>query len=508
MITPLQNMLQQLLKEADTSQQLVSTNTLDPVFSGRSVKKNNIVQTELSNFMLSKADYASISDKKLVERLCQLCDTLPDERFDVRNQETCAKALADIICKNTKKNSNIDSEEFTGDESDESDKGYQSWNEHNESEPNPNKKDKATLTPKHTKACENDLETQEKRHIKLLSKQETDAMLKEVLDTYNLTFSTEHKTLKDFLRALKISHIITQNSLQDIFLPLLTASLEILSLSEDFRGKTTKEILNHLGVINDDIDDDDWQDLKTKIDSKEKIIESQEDLEQVIKEYKLFINDIKLRAELLTGYEDPMVRFSSAGEYSIHSKDPKVRKLVYKNLEEFKEKALKEYKYDINKMRATVEYATYKANMEIVHSESRVSSLLFNMSPFLTNENSHIKYNTRLTYDLIDALKKGVITSEEYSEEINKIKYGNCDHFADSIRKTLEQLKYDKGEYGIVVLKGFGENISHTFNYITVNDKITIVDAWKNVVCDLASMERFYPAYFCENSGYLLRFLG
>ena len=506
MLSPLQTMLQQLLSKTDTNEQRVSEDSIAPKFSGKSVKKINTFKTELSNFMLSKADYASISDKKLVERLCQLCDTQPDERFDLRNQETCAKTLADIICKHIENNSDNISDEFSGYESNGSDKGYESWNEQNSSQPNPNVKEKETSTFEHTKACGNDDEAQEKNPIKLLSKKETDTMLKEVLDTYNLVFSTEYKTLREFYRADSEKNRTASNEMIYSYLPLLTVTLEILRLSEDFQGKTTKELLTHLGIINDNIEDEMWENLEETINSQEKIIKTQEDLDQVISEFRFYINDIKLREKHMTGLEDPKVKFSSVGEYSIHSKDPKERKIVQERLAELKEKALRTYKDDVNKMRATIDYAMYRANREFVHSNSRVSGLLFNSSPFLAYENDIIRNKVLDTYHLYHDHKENLISTDEFEQKLKDSKYGNCDLFAVKIFDIFKELNYSKGEFGQIFLTTNRFKMGHSFNFITTGKKITIVDSWKNMIFDLGSFKTFLSEYTDKNDAYKIEF--
>ena len=504
MITPLQAELKQCLSTSNSNKRFITTQPDNIEFSERSVKQIDEIQIELSNFMLGQEEYSGISDKNLVDRICRLCDTQPDERFNIKNSVECAKALTDIISNYMDKDITTKAESATSKQSVEDvQSNYKIPESHGET--SIQSIDRSTV--KKTNTLELKQETQEPSTIKLLSKQEIDGMEKEVLDTFNLTFCTGYESLHDFFKSGSLSNSLARLKLTTDFLPLLSAALEIFRFSEEFKGKNTKELLEHLGFIYDGMEDEELDELTTKLNETYKIIETQEDLEQVIKEFNFYIKDIKYKERKMTGFEDPEIPFSSVGEYSVHTKDPEIRKKVYQNLSALKEKALKAYKYDINKMRATIDYALYKANVELVHSKTRELALGFNLNPLLVKESVLIESKVNETYRLDEQLKNKSISSEEYEQKISQTKFGNCDHFSDNVFRTFRDLDYDKGIFGqAMITSSMPDQIGHCFNYVTVNDIIMIVDPWKGISFDLGSLKDYYSEFCYTDNPYEIQF--
>ena len=337
-------------------------------------------------------------------------------------------------------------------------------------------------------------------HIKLLSKQESQDLQQKVLDTYNLMLNTNYETLSDFFRSDEsISWVAINNS------NITELALAAMYFSEDFQGQDMKELANSLGIISEDISKSSWNTFCESLRHPTKIIKKQEDLDDIVSNLQYFSKDIEYKTKKLTGREDPDIKYLSIGEHSIHAPEESIKKSVRDKLTHLKTLALDESLSVNDTLYATIEYAMQKANAEIVHSRSRMSELLFENNPFLEIEGREVSIAVQNVYDT----EKLNINNKE-SEDINEqeiSKFGNCDHFSENVQKTFEHLNYELGGYGkILITSPTSKNLGHSLNYITLADKVMVVDAWKGIYFDLSNFRTFFPEYCESKNSYTLEF--
>ena len=553
MVTPLQLKLIQCLN-ADN---ILTQPPEQSLFGNRSVKKVEKIQKELKSFLSGSARYVNITDTKLIKRICTLCDTKFDSRFQIKDHDQCAQEIVSMISSYTQPNMPSNKQKIVSEEEpghiNHSDiaiikQNIQEVKIQKDQEEKPKFPDPqdilVTNTSEHQKGSNeskgqsSQINTREEinnsgnlfseevrrnqipdkmentrtsdtlpssikeigivktKPIKLINKQQFNALKKEVLDVFNIIHNSQCESLENFFATNK-------NGMWLLFNPKISEIVTALMyFSEEFNGKSKRYLIDYWGFEDPSLSDEEWEaQSDSRVTDPEKLVQSQEDLESIIKTLKYFINDIQIKNRKVTGFEDPSYKFFSAGEFSVHSNDPKTRQKVQETLDELKAIALKDFKSDGNKMRAAIDYAMQKANSEIVHSETRLLGLGFNNNPFLREESN--KLNRDMVAIYADGDRYGY-----QSDDVQNSKFGNCDHFSYKVNKALAEVNYDKGGYGQVLIGSTIEGKDgHSFNFVTQGDKVMIVDAWKNMYFDLADIEHFFPEYCAKDKPFTFRFI-
>ena len=515
--------MQSALKECLLNSPIFSQDKEKLNFAGRSVQKAEL-KNELEKFILSKSCYTNITDKKLIERFCALCNTTPDARFNPKDEEKCTKLLLNILIKQAKHESN---------------EGIQSHNNCTTQK----KITENTLVVNHEVGVNEELfsdalsdltgitehakieipdDTPPKDEannemfydaegtslIKFLSKEQSQTLQKEALEAFNLVCTTNHKTLDEMIKSGK--PFLTRQ--------IMDVILAIISFSEEFQGQSLMESVNTMGLKNTEIAE---YLLFLQTEKKERkdyrdLIGYQEDLDSLVSNIQYCIKDVKNKVLKITGNEDPDIKFLSVDEYSIHSNSRKRKTQVTNKLAELKKLAQSESLHANDKLQATIEYIMYEVQTEILHSVSRVTELGFNENPFYIDEvitvtDNISKWQTRYSERLnrFNSIFQGQ-NETSMMKAYNKYfgvggdgyeitKFGNCDLFSQKTSLALHKLDYDLGGYGKIYIYPLQEDaMGHVCNYITQGDKIMVVDTWTNINFHIKDIETFLPQY-CQN---------